>query len=192
MSVLLKLASLFAIGSFAGWVIELIFRRFYSKGNPEHKWVNPGFLVGPWLPLYGFGLCLLYLLAGLEQYFTINGWFAKAVLFIIMAICMTAIEYLAGIVSIKLLKVHLWDYSNEWGNFQGIICPLFSFFWAILGAVYYFLIHHNILNVLVCLTENSAFYFLIGFYFGIFTVDVFHSCHVLARIRSFAKENSCG
>ena len=21
------------------------------------KWVNPGFLIGPYLPIYGFGLC---------------------------------------------------------------------------------------------------------------------------------------
>ncbi|MBQ8410093.1 MAG: putative ABC transporter permease [Clostridia bacterium] len=189
MSLILKLAFLFCIGCSAGWGLELIFRRFFSKNNPERKWINPGFLTGPWLPLYGFGLCMLYLLAGLERYFTIHGWFAKIVLFLIMAICMTAIEYVAGIVSIKILKVHLWDYSAEWGNINGIICPRFSLFWAILGAVYYFLIHPNILFLLDWLAANLTFSFVIGFYLGIFSIDVVCSCNVLAKIRSFAEDN---
>lgn len=103
---------------------------------------------------------------------------------------MTAIEYVAGIVSIKLLKVHLWDYSDEWGNIGGIICPLFSFFWAVLGAVYYFLIHPYILDMIIWLSQNLVFSFAIGFYYGLFSVDVFYSCKILARIRGFAKENN--
>jgi len=34
-----------------GWVLELLFRRFFSGTNPEHRWINPGFCVGPYLPL---------------------------------------------------------------------------------------------------------------------------------------------
>ena len=181
MYVLLKLTFLFCIGCSVGWVLELFFRRFFSKENPERKWINPGFLSGPWLPLYGFGLCLLYLLAGLEQYIAGNGWVEKTFLFLIMAICMTAIEYVAGIFSVKVLKVHLWDYSNEWGNIQGIICPRFSLFWAILGAIYYFLIHPNIILALDWLSKNLAFSFAIGFYFGIFSIDVVYSCTACSR-----------
>ena len=43
----LILAFIFFIGSLAGWLLELIFRRFFSKANPTRKWINPGFLVGP-------------------------------------------------------------------------------------------------------------------------------------------------
>ena len=48
-------------------------------------------------------------------------------LFSAMAVGMTLIEYVAGVFCLKFLKVRLWDYSNLWGNVQGIICPLFSF-----------------------------------------------------------------
>ncbi|MGN0035225.1 MAG: hypothetical protein ACI364_05820 [Coriobacteriales bacterium] len=34
--------------------MELFFRRFISSNNPQRKWINPGFLAGPYLPLYGF------------------------------------------------------------------------------------------------------------------------------------------
>ena len=51
MEFFLTLTFLFAVGALCGWVIELFFRRLNSK-----KWINPGFLHGPYLPLYGFGL----------------------------------------------------------------------------------------------------------------------------------------
>ena len=139
MNILLILAFLFSMGSMLGWVLELFFRRLITKTG---KWMNPGFLVGPCLPLYGFGLCILYLLASGEALMpSMPDWSKKIILFIIMAIMMTLIEYIAGIIFIRHMKVKLWDYSNMWGNIQGIICPLYSFFWAILGAVYYFFIH---------------------------------------------------
>ena len=59
MSIFLTLAYLFFIGSTLGWVLELLFRNLTHK--PE-KLVNPGFCTGPWLPIYGFGLCVLFLL----------------------------------------------------------------------------------------------------------------------------------
>ena len=59
MNVFLILAFLFFIGSMIGWVLELFYRKMIS----ERKWINPGFLVGPYLPLYGFGLCTFYLLS---------------------------------------------------------------------------------------------------------------------------------
>ena len=63
----MSLAYLFFIGSVLGWVLELVFRKFFSPGNPEHKWINPGFCVGPYVPLYGTGLCVLYLMARLGE-----------------------------------------------------------------------------------------------------------------------------
>ena len=49
MNLLLVLAYLFFLGSVFGWLLELFFRKFFSGSNPEHKWINPGFCVGPYL-----------------------------------------------------------------------------------------------------------------------------------------------
>lgn len=135
----LKLFFLFFIGCTFGWMLEVIYRR-YAKSNTDRKWINPGFLVGPYLPIYGFGLCTLYLLAKLEKYnLIVNPILNKTVLFIVMAICMTLIEYIAGVIFIQGMKVKLWDYSNEKFNFQGIICLKFSIYWAILRSNLLFL-----------------------------------------------------
>lgn len=49
MKILTTLSALFIIGGSTGWLIELVFRRI-----AHGKWINPGFLSGPCLPLYGF------------------------------------------------------------------------------------------------------------------------------------------
>ncbi len=188
MGILLALAYLFFIGAVFGWVLELLYRNLTSRNK---KWVNPGFCTGPYLPIYGFGLCVLFLLASLEQFEWIaNPLWNKLVLFGAMAVGMTAIEYVAGLYCLKVLKVRLWDYSDLWGNVQGIICPLFSFFWAVLGAVYYFLIHPHILNGLYWLSQNLAFSFFIGMFFGVFIIDVVHSSQLVVKLKRFAEEHA--
>ena len=189
MGELLTLSFLFFMGSVTGWVIELFFRRYFSSANPERKWINPGFCTGPYVPLYGLGLCAMYLIVSLEKYSTLESVFwTRTLLFITGAVAMTAIEYLAGLVSLKVLNVRLWDYSGQWGNIQGLICPKFSLAWAALVAVYYFAIHPHILDAINWLSHNLAYSFFIGFFFGVFTLDVIHSAQLVAKLRKFAVE----
>ena len=102
---------------------------------------------------------------------------------------MTLIEYIAGIFCLKFLKVRLWDYSNLWGNIQGLICPAFSVLWAAVSAAYYFCVHPYILDALDWLSRNLAFSFVIGFFFGVFTIDLVYSAKLVSRIRKFADEH---
>lgn len=189
MSLFLILAYLFYIGSSFGWVLELVYRRFFSDANPERKWINPGFCVGPYVPLYGFGLCILFLLASMGTAMGVDAAGEQIALFALMALCMTAIEYLAGVLTLKYANVRLWDYSMEWGNFRGLICPKFSFFWALCSALYYFFFHPRVLTSLHWLSENLAFSFVIGYFFGIFTLDVIYSANIITKMRTFAYEN---
>lgn len=186
MNLFLTLAFLFFIGSTAGWVLELFYRHFASMKKGERKWINPGFCTGPYLPIYGCGLCVLFLLAGLEGCLP---WMNKPVLFLLMALSMTAIEYVAGLWCLKRSKIRLWDYSDQWGNIQGIICPKFSLYWAVIGALYYFFIHPRILGALNWLSRNLAFSFVIGTFFGIFILDFAHSARLVSRLKAFAEEN---
>ena len=172
MGFFIKISCVFALGCSFGWVIEVIFRRFCRSGNPEGRWINPGYLKGPWLPVYGCGLCILYLLASLEHHLNVGGWLGRTILIVIMGISLTAAEYLAGVMSLRLLKVKLWDYSGEWGNLQGIICPKFAFFWTMISAAYLLFIHRYVLVLLDWLTSHAAFSILIGLYLGCFATDL--------------------
>lgn len=189
MGIFLVIAFIFFMGSLIGWIIELFYRKFISKANLERKWINPGFLVGPYLPLYGFGLVAMYILSQIDVSFIENSVIQQMILFILMAIVMTLIEYIAGIIFIKGMKVKLWDYTNEWGNIQGIICPRFSFYWAVLSAIYYFLIHPYILNSIYWLAEHLAFSFVVGFFYGIFLIDICYSMQILVKVKKFAVDH---
>ncbi len=186
MGIFLTLAFLFFIGSVFGWFLELIYRNLNDR---SHGIINPGFCTGPYVPLYGFGLCTLFLLAQLERFDILPSPWDKIVLFAAMAACMTAIEYIAGLFSLKVLKVRLWDYSRLPGNIQGIICPQFSLAWAALSALYYFLIHPHILDALGWLSRNLAFSFVIGMFFGVFIIDFAHSANIVSKLHEFAEDN---
>lgn len=178
---LLVAAFLFFVGSVLGWCIEVIFRRLVSA----KKWINPGFLTGPYLPLYGFGLAGLFGISLIPIDVGSEVW--NAVIIIgIMGVAMTLIEYIAGLIFIKGMKIRLWDYSDRWGNIQGIICPLFSFFWLMVSAVFYFLIEPFVLDAVVWFVSNLAFAFVVGLFFGVFFVDLGHSVNLSAKIRGFA------
>ena len=190
MTFFLMIAFLFFIGALVGWGIEVIYRRF-KIDNIDREWINPGFLIGPYLPLYGFGLVILFLMASLEKTPLIDEvtFGNKALLFILMAIVMTLLEYVAGLIFIRGMKIKLWDYSKEKYNLQGVICLRFSIYWAILGAVYYFLIHPYVTNALIWFCENITFSFVVGMFYGVFFVDLGYSLGIVNRIRYFAIEN---
>ena len=133
MKYLIIVATLFAIGSLTGYIIEVFFRRFVS----QHRWVNPGFMKGPWLPLYGFGtivmftVCFLFItylpksikfynpLGNLFERSTKSGptWF-DLIPILTMWLGMNLLELVAGLIFIRGFKVKLWDYTNLKGNFK--------------------------------------------------------------------------
>ena len=188
MNFFLVLTFLFFTGSLIGWGIEVLWRRFFSKNNPERKWLNPGFLTGPYLPLYGISLCILFVLSFINVSFIETEWLQKLVLFMLMALCITAVEYIAGLIFIKGMKIKLWDYSHCWGNIKGIICPQYSFYWVILSALYYFLVHPQILDWLYWFTNHLSFCLVIGFFYGVFTMDLCYTFQISTKIRTFAAE----
>ncbi len=180
-----KLLMIFFFGSVSGWIVELFFRRFVSS----KKWVNPGFLQGPCLPLYGFGLVFLYLICSVDlSFLNLSEIYEILVKMALISVSLTLVEYIAGLIFIKGMKIKLWDYSKQWGNIQGIVCPLFSFFWSVIGFVYYLTLHPLIVDAVNFLGQNQIFSFFIGIVFGIFLIDLFNSFKIAARIRAFAKE----
>lgn len=183
-TLLLVLCFLFFVGSCIGWCIEVLFRRIFTA----KKWINPGFLTGPYLPLYGFGLAGLFLIC-LIPIKTGYGWLDAILIILIMGVAMTLIEYIAGLIFIKGMKIKLWDYTNRWGNIQGIICPLFSLFWTLVGALFYFVIDPFVIGWVEWFVSNIAFAFVVGFFFGVITLDFAHSVNLSVRIRRFASEH---
>ncbi len=185
MKYLVIISTLFVIGSLFGWVLELFFRRFVS----QKRWVNPGFLVGPYLPIYGFGVICLFAVSNIS--FGINiEWLDILVHILLIGILMTVVEFIAGLIFIKGLHVKLWDYSNRKGNIMGIICPTFSLAWLAVGSIYFFFINPYLVQVISWISENLIYTFFIGGVVGMMVVDFAYSLHLGLKIKQFAELQS--
>lgn len=190
MNEFLLFAFLFFIGSCLGWCMELLFRRFVSKNNPRRNWINPGFLAGPYLPLYGFGLWGMYEVSHVIKLLVTGNIFIDVfIIFLIMAIIMTIIEFIAGLIFVKGMNVKLWDYSGEKFNIEGVICLKFTVIWGVLGSVYYFTINTRVENWVDWLSAHLTFSFFIGLFFGVFLVDLCYTLQLSVKIRKFAVDN---
>ncbi|MBR3152348.1 MAG: putative ABC transporter permease [Clostridia bacterium] len=179
MNLFLQFVFIFYIGCTLGWILELFFRRIVHG-----KWVNPGFLIGPYLPIYGFGLAALTLIYLLFKDSSLNPF----IIILLMGLLMTLIELIGGLVRLKN-NVRLWDYSDQWGNYKGIICPLFSAIWTAIGGLYYFLLAPYVMHALDWFAENLAFSYTLGIFTGFIVIDFFYSEKLYIKIRDFAKEN---
>ena len=57
-NIFIKYYIIFCVYALIGWLYEVLWLRFVV---PPHKWVNRGVLIGPFLPIYGFGILILLL-----------------------------------------------------------------------------------------------------------------------------------
>ncbi len=101
---------LFFTYSFAGWLMESIGGIFIVK-----KFVNRGFLIGPYCPVYGVGVVIVTLL--LKNY--INDVLA---LFVFATLICGMLEYFTSYIMEKLFNARWWDYHNKKFNINGRIC----------------------------------------------------------------------
>lgn len=174
------LTFIFILGSVGGWVLELFFRKIVHK-----KWINPGFLSGPYLPIYGLGLITLYLIAIID--FNIETYLLElSIKIILVGSLMTLIEYIAGKVFIKFMGIKLWDYSKNYGNIDGVICPLFSFLWTMVGNIYLIFFHSLLISAISLISTNIYYPFTVGIFFGLFLWDLGASLEISTKIKKLA------
>lgn len=204
---------LFLMGSVLGYGLEVLFRRMFTA----KKWVNPGFMRGPWLPLYGFGVVIMFtvillLLDSLPSFSFYNplGFYdflesesgpsvADLLPISIMTCAMILLEFLAGLIFVKGFKVKLWDYTNMKGNLMGIICPQFNLIWFALAAIFYYGLNPFVYKAAVASFEymfggnggvaHFGFIFFLGLVYGIMLIDFIDSAQVFSRVRAWANKS---
>jgi uncharacterized membrane protein len=119
----------FFIYSFVGWAWETAL--FTVQ---ERRFVNRGFLNGPFCPIYGCGgLLFLLLLAG-----RVHNVFAIFVLAVVLA---TALEYLTAVILENLFHAKWWDYSMFPLNYKGRISVISSAVFGIMSVLQLKFIH---------------------------------------------------
>lgn len=102
---------LFLIYAFIGYIIEVLAILVEEKKLS----LSRGFLVGPYLPIFGFGaLVILFPLAKYQ-----NDIFA---LYIFSVVLCGVLEYFTSYLMEKQYGFRWWDYSNKKHNINGRVC----------------------------------------------------------------------
>jgi len=129
---------LFMLYSFIGWIYETV---LFSVR--EGKFINRGFNFGPYIPIYGFGAVVIMLAITfiVGDSCKIKGINVRpvAVFFVILILATTA-ELVGSYLIEKYLGVVLWDYHDEWLNFQGRIAPKPSLIFGFGGLAIFYII----------------------------------------------------
>ena len=107
---LINLILLFFAYAFLGWCIEVTLKYFQF-----HRFINRGFLTGPWLPIYGSGAALITIavkgLSPLES--------SVGTTFMVSFILCGVVEYMTSFVLEKRFHARWWDYSQKPMNLHG-------------------------------------------------------------------------
>lgn len=123
---------LFYIYCFLGWVVESTI-----VSVRQRRFVNRGFLNGPFLPIYGTGTILILLVA-----FPLKSY--PLLVYIVGLVSTTILEYFTGLMMETVFKIKYWDYSEDKFNYKGRICLESSLFWGVLTLFVIYVINKPI------------------------------------------------
>ena len=170
---LTKLFLLFIIYAFLGWVVEMFYNYYEHK-----KFVNRGFLIGPYCPIYGVGglIVTIFLTKYQDSIFVTFGM--SIILFALL-------EYFTSYLMEKLFKARWWDYSDKKFNINGRICLETLIPFGILGCVAIYVINPLIFS-LFSLTNVQVLKVISILIFIIFAIDFSISLKIINSFKDTA------
>ncbi len=149
----------FYLYCFFGWIFESTFVSLKSR-----KFVNRGFMRGPFLPIYGSGAIMMLV---------VSMPFQDNIFLTYIAGCIgaTALELVTGELMEALFKVRYWDYSNQKFNYKGHICLSSTVAWGFLTILMTEFLHKGVERIIfilspaavTALTVATSFYIVVDF-----------------------------
>lgn len=161
---------LFILYAIIGWMIEVT-----GKFIQKHKFINRGFLIGPYCPIYGYGALIITLL--LSKYK--DDLFA---LFIMGIFICSVLEYITSYAMEKIFKARWWDYSNYKVNLNGRICLNNSVLFG-LGGIFIIKISNPILFKILENINGLYVNYIFAFLLLIYIIDNIISFKVINNFR---------
>jgi len=166
---------LFLIYAIMGWCMEVVWGYIQTK-----KWVNRGFLIGPYCPIYGCGGVLITLcLSEFTEY--PFGIFCTSIV-----IC-GVLEYLTSYIMEKIFKARWWDYRKRKFNINGRVCLETIIPFGLLSCMILYGTNPFFIGILESMTERSIQITFITC-LVIFLTDFVISFTVIARLRKTVKQ----
>ena len=162
---------LFIIYSFIGWVVEVIDTYIIKR-----KFVNRGFLIGPYCPIYGYGSILMIIF--------LNKYLQDPIALFVMAVFICSIlEYFTSYIMEKLFKARWWDYSNRKFNINGRICLETLIPFGIGGCFIMYILNPFIVSILNII-NFKILNILTILLFIIFIIDNIVSFNIILNVKN--------
>ena len=120
-----------------GWTMDTAYRSLEAG-----RYTRGGFSKAPFSPIYGFGALLAIALApGLRSWPLWAGGLAYGLI-------LGAYEYASGVVTVRLFRRRLWDYTGEFLNLGGHTSARTALGWGLLGLLLVHVLHPALLRLL--------------------------------------------
>lgn len=161
---------MFFIFSVAGWIMEVTLKYIQF-----HRFINRGFLIGPYCPVYGWGVVILTLVVGgvMMRKGTIGEMFMAG--FVVCGV----LEYATSFYMEKFFHARWWDYSQKPMNLHGRIWIGNLILFGIASVIiaewirpwYFSLVSHisdraitiiGVILIIIYVADNIASHFLMG------------------------------
>lgn len=156
---------------FFGWCFESAFVSMRKK-----RFVNRGFMRGPFLPLYGSGAIMMLVVSMPVR----DNLF---LVYVAGCIGATALEYVTGVTMEALFKVRYWDYSNQRFQFQGHICLSSTLAWGFLTILMTEVVHRPV-EKLSLLLPHTVMLLLVSFLTVMIAADFIISFRTALDLRA--------
>lgn len=166
-----ELVWIFIVYAFIGWCTEVSYAALDTG-----KFVNRGFLNGPYCPIYGCGVVIVVaILTPLKE--------SLLILFIGSFVLTTALEFVTGYILEKVFHNKWWDYSDKPFNVKGYICLKFSILWG-LACTFIMDVLHPIIYKVITWIPFIPGVILLSILMCVFIVDC---CITVSTILKFNK-----
>ncbi|NLI92527.1 MAG: hypothetical protein GX434_10080 [Peptococcaceae bacterium] len=153
----IDLVLFFSIYSFSGWLLETILASIMQR-----KFINRGFLIGFFCPIYGFGAVLVILSSKWAGALFANGIAGLIISILLAVIEVTVLEYITGYILERIFDCKWWDYSNNAANLKGYICLKYSLLWGLLAFLLLQFVHPVISETVFHIPDLIKFYMVIA------------------------------
>ena len=161
---------LFITYSFIGWCMEVGCKLVELK-----KFINRGFLIGPYCPIYGWGCILIIIL--LNKYTN-----DPLVLFIMAIVICSILEYFTSYFMEKLFKARWWDYSRRKFNINGRICLETMIPFGLLGCLIMYFVNPFFVSIYSKIPSNILI-IISSVLFTIFLTDNIISYTIMFKMK---------
>ena len=174
MEVICNYILLFFIYSFLGWCLEV-----GCKLVSDHKFVNRGFLIGPYCPIYGYGALIMTIL--LHKYLN-----DPVTLFIMIILVCSILEYFTSYFLEKIFHTRWWDYTHYKFNINGRICLETMIPFGVFGLFIMYVTNPFFMGIITSIMSGLR-YFICIILIIVYIVDNILSFKIIKNIQTVSR-----